>query len=100
MATVWIFVAVVSGVIAIASYFAGVRQGKAWGQAAVVVFVILAVAGVFCRQLKIGSRGPRGERFKRMRLVGDGLKGKLQDGAKVFVFREAMLPRACLPWKT
>jgi len=97
MGTAWIIVAVVSGVIAIASYFVGVRQGKAWGQVAVVVFVILAVGGVFCRQLKVGSRGPRGEPFKRMRLVGEGLEGKLPEGAKVFVFREAMLPDEGMP---
>jgi hypothetical protein len=91
MATVWIIIAVVCGVIALVGYFAGVRKGAAWGQAVVVLFTLLAVAAIIARTAKVGTR-IRVEPYASMRLIGEGLKGQLKDGAKVFIFREPMLP--------
>jgi len=92
MSTVWIVLAVAFGVVALVSYFAGVRKGAAWGQGAVVLFTILAVACVFARTFKVGTGPRRFDAFKGARLVGEGLKGQLKDGARVVILRQAMLP--------
>jgi len=92
MSTVWIVLAVAFGVVALVSYFAGVRKGAAWGQGAVVLFTILAVACVFARTFKVGTGPGRVDVYKNARLIGQGLKGQLKDGARVVILRQAMLP--------
>jgi uncharacterized integral membrane protein len=81
-------IAVVLGIAAVVVYFKGARADKPWGTPLLVLLVIGAVVAVFAERLKIGQRLRRsGRRFQSAKLMGQGLQGKIEDGANVVIFR-------------
>jgi hypothetical protein len=81
-------IAIILGIAAVVVYFKGARADKPWGTPLLVLLVIGAVVAVFAERLDIGSSiGRRRRRFQSARLLGKGLKGKIDDGAKVLIFR-------------
>ncbi len=79
--------AVILGVAAVVVYFKGAKPEKPWGAPLLALLVIGAVASVICREMEVGKPDPARLRFQSARLVGQGLRDKISDGARVLIFR-------------
>lgn len=88
---VWTIVPVLLGIAAVVVYFVGARPGKPWGVPLLVLLVLGCVAGLLADRLNIGRRIERARlRHRSQRLMGEGLKDDLSDGAKVLIFRRPL----------
>jgi hypothetical protein len=86
-------IVILFGAGAVICYWLGVRRGKAWAAPVVVICVLAAVATLAVTKTSAGRKLLHGPPKRELpgaaeaRLVGQGLKGKLPEGARIVIFQ-------------